>query len=335
LTPAQAGDALSTVKQARQDLAVIQREVREAKPYRDGRRWEEPLRDIGRRLDRGGGYRWYHKAVENFGAKDQKAALDVLERVDGRLALVEESLSRPPQEQALTPEQIKALVSPEARAARKKSGPAREDELKKKDKEPPVKRDDQDRDDFRPGRGGGGPALADGGVAVAAGAAQVLLILLLVVLAVVIVGAVVLLVLSLRRNRVPKPARRQGAIEAVGEEVEDGLEQQDPRNLWGQADELAGRGNFLGAVRLLYLSVLALLHQAGLIRYERTRTNGEYADQLRPRLALHGPFCQLTGVFDLKWYGERTCAEGDYRTCRGLAEEVRHRSAEGEHRNQT
>jgi membrane peptidoglycan carboxypeptidase len=31
-----------------------------------------------------------------------------------------------------------------------------------------------------------------------------------------------------------------------------------------------------GAVRTLYLAVLALLHQGGLIRYQRTRTNGEY-----------------------------------------------------------
>jgi Domain of unknown function (DUF4129) len=65
------------------------------------------------------------------------------------------------------------------------------------------------------------------------------------------------------------------------------------------------------------------LHQARLIRYERTRTNGEYADQLRRRLALHRPFLGLTGVFEVKWYGERTCQAQDYQVCRELAEELR------------
>src|SRR5262249_48717593 len=115
---------------------------------------------------------------------------------------------------------------------------------------------------------------------------------------------------------------------------EDEPVHRDPAGLWRQADELARAGNFLGAVRALYLGVLALLHQGGLIRYERTRTHGEDAEQRRARRgprsavprrggALHGPFCRLTGWLEVKWYGERSCREDDYRACRGLAEELR------------
>jgi hypothetical protein len=97
--------------------------------------------------------------------------------------------------------------------------------------------------------------------------------------------------------------------------------------LWRRAEELAQEGHFLEAVRLLYLAVLAHLHRANLIRYERTLTNGEYVAQLRHApvglTALHEPFRQLVLLFDEKWYGERACARDDYLACRGLAEELR------------
>ena len=70
------------------------------------------------------------------------------------------------------------------------------------------------------------------------------------------------------------------------------------------------------------LGVLVLLHRANLIRYERTRTNGEYANQLRPHADLHEPFYNLTGVFEAKFYGERTCQPEDYTACRGIAENI-------------
>lgn len=90
---------------------------------------------------------------------------------------------------------------------------------------------------------------------------------------------------------------------------------------------MARAGNHLEAVRLLHAAVLALLHRANLIRYEPTRTNGEYLAQLERAAAggeeVQEPFRRLTGMFELKWYGERACSPEDYLTCRGLAEEVR------------
>ena len=65
----------------------------------------------------------------------------------------------------------------------------------------------------------------------------------------------------------------------------------------------------LEAVRSLYLAVLSLLHRQHLLRYEPTRTNGEYVLQVRlaPQAPpeLHAVFEGLTGLFEGKWYGER------------------------------
>jgi hypothetical protein len=97
--------------------------------------------------------------------------------------------------------------------------------------------------------------------------------------------------------------------------------------LWRQAEELARRGEPLPALRTLYLAVLALLHRASLIRYERTRTNGEYAQQLRRSEAAPAgvpeAFGRLTNTFEVKWYGERACQRADFDACRRLAEEIR------------
>jgi len=125
------------------------------------------------------------------------------------------------------------------------------------------------------------------------------------------------------QHRSKAAPRKEGTLRERPEAYLEEPDQQNVSELWQQADARARTGDFLGAVRTIYLAVLALLHQARLIRYERTRTNGEYADQLRPRRALHRPFLGLTGVFEVKWYGERACAAEDYRACRELAEEIR------------
>jgi hypothetical protein len=100
--------------------------------------------------------------------------------------------------------------------------------------------------------------------------------------------------------------------------------------LWRKAETLAGGGEFREGVRTLYLAVLALLHRANLIRYERTRTNGEYAQQLRAHEGLHEPFVRLTHLFELKWYSDGFCEAGDYRTCREWAENLRDAVADGD-----
>ena len=72
------------------------------------------------------------------------------------------------------------------------------------------------------------------------------------------------------------------------------------------------------AVRTLYLAVLSLLHGRQLLRFEPTRTNGEYVQQVRlaPQAppALHAVFEEFTTFFERKWYGDPSCDAAEYRT---------------------
>jgi hypothetical protein len=96
---------------------------------------------------------------------------------------------------------------------------------------------------------------------------------------------------------------------------------------WQEAEALARGGRHLEAVRSLYLAVLSLLHRQHLLRYEPTRTNGEYVQQVRlaaqAPAELHAPFEGLTALFEVKWYGERACTADEFDECRRLAEEIR------------
>src|SRR5262249_45232457 len=138
-------------------------------------------------------------------------------------------------------------------------------------------------------------------------------------------------VLFLRWRERPEPDRAP-PTEALPL-TEPGLEpdEQSPTEFWRRAETLARRGEFRQAVRWLYLAVLTHLHRADLIRYDRTRTNGEYLRQLRAAdSVVLEPFGRLTRLFEQKWYGEGACAADDYDNCVELASQVRDSSAKKE-----
>jgi hypothetical protein len=122
----------------------------------------------------------------------------------------------------------------------------------------------------------------------------------------------------------PKPAREQEAANLPLPENRSAAE------LWAEAESRARAGQFREAVRFLYLAVLFGLDRKRLLRYEATRTNGEYVRQVRlaehAPADLHPPFERLTDLFERKWYGDRTCEAGEYDTCKALAAEVRERA---------
>ncbi len=144
-------------------------------------------------------------------------------------------------------------------------------------------------------------------------------------MAVVVVG-VLLYLNSPRAPRTPKPPTVSGADNPSPDSDARQVLEESPAALWRQADTLAGEGRFREAVRVLYLAVLALLHRRHFIRFEPTRTNGEYVRQVRlseqAPPELHEPFQRLTNLFETAWYGERLCDAGDYRACRVLADKA-------------
>jgi hypothetical protein len=126
----------------------------------------------------------------------------------------------------------------------------------------------------------------------------------------------------------PKPAKAP-ALPAPEKDAREAPQPGDvsAQELWRRAEAAAADGQFLEGVRLLHLAVLFLLDRRRLLRYERTRTNGEYVRQVRlaenAPADLHVPFERLTTLFETKFYGDRSCDGGEYAACRGLAEEVR------------
>jgi hypothetical protein len=319
---ATAEEPLSAVRAARQELAVIRKEVQTANPYPGSQRWAARVQALGDRLDKSekkpGRYRWFHQATAGFAGMAQARALEVLDDVDARLALIEDSWTRPLPADEPPADHIKGLVPPDKNSANDQR--QRVEDADDKPKEPPP------ADDGGGGPGGGfgtpmGPAVV-GPTALGSLAYPLMIVLVGLALAALLVG-IAIAVVSWWRGRQKAAPRQQGQLANKPADYLENPDKQDPAELWRRSDELARRGDFLAAVRTLYLAVLALLHQGGFIRYERTRTNGEYVDQLRPRKELHQPFVRLTGLFEVKWYGEWACEPEDYRACRELAGEIR------------
>jgi hypothetical protein len=310
------------VRAARTVVQAIRMEVKAAQPYTGGGPWEGRLRAVAGRLERGGGadrYAWFRQALGGFGRRSRDEALDLLGSLHNRLALVEDSLS---ERAGPDPQKVKSLVRHEGEP--RGSGPAR---AEKKKAEPPKREKPEVEEDELPQRRrtrvssgtGLGPSPSGGfglvGWAVLAG------------LAVAIVAAAGYLFWSSRPSE--KPQRTPVVSASARAPLED-LPQPGTTSaaeLWRQAEALAGEGRFPEAVRLLYLAVLFELDRRQLLRYERTRTNGEYVRQVRlserAPPGLHEPFERLTGHFEQAWYGSQPVAAEDYRPFQSLAVQVR------------
>jgi hypothetical protein len=322
--PARAEDSrLKGVREVRQELRALTEEVRTVNPYPADGRYELRLRRLADRLDAAaegqpGRYRWFRPSVEGFGKRTREEALEVLTGLDERLALVEESLEAPPDRPEGAPQPTRAEVKALLPGGEDvKDDPRMRPEPRKEETEPkrPVQRD--------------GPAGGGGGGAVAPQAGSGLdrlgwMLLGGLLLAVVVVA--LLFFFQGRRARPPEARPAAGASAPDPHAVEIEPEQRTPAELWRRAEAMARKGDFLEGVRFLYLAALTLLHEASLIRYDRTRTNGEYLRQLRTSAGADGvvePFDRLTRLFELKWYGERDCRPDDYDSCRDLASQLR------------
>jgi hypothetical protein len=305
---------LPGIQQAKQEIAQVRQEMRSADPYPGGKHWLPELRRIGQRLQQTGGFQWFDNQLDKLSDNDRAADLQTLEAMQERLRLIEQSFHPAGEGRPLSKEQIKALL-PKAR----------------RDETPPEKtepKEPEKKDDFevREGRGNGGPAGPGLVAPVSSGAAgAAFAYVFLAIILVVLLGALAAGVSQWLRNRQPRKASvvAKGSLSSTEAVDMPDPNRQNVRTLWDQADQLARAGNHLEATRVLYLGVLALLHQHGLIRYERTRTNGEYARHLRRQTTVHQPFVHLTGIFEQKWFGERACGADDYHSCRGLAETIR------------
>jgi hypothetical protein len=222
----------------------------------------------------------------------------------------------------LSREEIKSFLRTRAPGGQGQAHPRRQRRPRQAEsRRPVVESDKEDRPTTRPGArralgtGAGGVGLGSLGWAVLAGVA----------VAVLLVAG--LLFRSSRRERPAAPTRREAGTSAPLPAPEPAPHEQPAGVWWRRADELARADRFLDAVRAVYLAVLSQLHRGELLRYEPTRTNGEYVRQvsLAPQAPpeLRALFERLTNRFEVYWYGGVPCGSGEFRACRSLAQEVR------------
>jgi Domain of unknown function (DUF4129) len=75
-------------------------------------------------------------------------------------------------------------------------------------------------------------------------------------------------------------------------------------NEWVErAETLSREGRYREAIRAWYHALLVSCYRSGLLHHRPGLTNWEYARSLGPDLPWRGQFAELTGRFDLEWYG--------------------------------
>ena len=122
-----------------------------------------------------------------------------------------------------------------------------------------------------------------------------------VVAAIAALTAAVLLILLRRRRRGSRASIPSVELPAI---AADDARLRDAAGWEREAEQLLAAGRFREAVRARYLGTLSFLSARGAIRYERFKTNWEYArDLARTAEEFRPGFERLTNDFDYGWYG--------------------------------
>ncbi|HEX9185604.1 MAG TPA: DUF4129 domain-containing protein, partial [Vicinamibacteria bacterium] len=121
-----------------------------------------------------------------------------------------------------------------------------------------------------------------------------------------VAGVLVLAFLAWRA----RGARSEAAPEESSAPVAASRRDEDPLSRgateWERhAAELAAARRWREAIRAWYHAALVSLFRAGLLHYQKGRTNWEYVARLDPGLGWRPSFIALTSLFDREWYGRR------------------------------
>lgn len=92
----------------------------------------------------------------------------------------------------------------------------------------------------------------------------------------------------------------------------------EPEPWLQEATARANAGDYRGAVRALFIAGLMQMDRAGLIRFERARTNGDYLRAVRRQgaRAVYEQLLPFARGFERIWYGDASADESDYRQAR-------------------
>lgn len=102
----------------------------------------------------------------------------------------------------------------------------------------------------------------------------------------------------------------------------DDLDSLDPEAWAARARQLGAAGEFRLAYRAAFIFLLLTLDRAGVVRFDKARTNGEYLRILRSRPAILHLFRPIASEFDARWYGGHSVEESDFARCLDAASRI-------------
>jgi hypothetical protein len=150
--------------------------------------------------------------------------------------------------------------------------------------------------------GGGGGSFATGMrvVIVAAGSLALLLLVRAIAIAVARRG---------KGGAREKAGKRKKTRTVLGEELDESTTAAD---IAAAARALAGRGDYRGAIRKLFVALIYGLDERGLVRLRSEATNREYLALVRRLGELYPVMASMTDVFERVWYGEEPVGRAEY-----------------------
>jgi len=129
------------------------------------------------------------------------------------------------------------------------------------------------------------------------------------------------------QRRTAGPSRRKKAkVEDVVIEPEESA-QTEPDAWIRAAQAYLAAGELRKAYRAVFIAVLVRLDHIGAIRFERSKTNGEYVRSLMSRPPLLALVRPVARDFDARWYGGLQISEDDYHRALRAYEDVRAQQA--------
>jgi hypothetical protein len=109
-----------------------------------------------------------------------------------------------------------------------------------------------------------------------------------------------------------RPARSKPPVDTVVEPEESAAAEPDA---WiAAARRHAAAGDYRKAYRAVFIAILIRLDRKGAIRFERSKTNGDYVRALRAAPDLLAFLRPLANDFDARWYGHVPATEQDFHT---------------------
>jgi hypothetical protein len=135
---------------------------------------------------------------------------------------------------------------------------------------------------------------------------------LLIIIAVVFLIVIVMFFLK-NRSKIEEPEVVTQIPEKAAEEIV-GQRAWLSENYRAQAEYLAETGDYIEAIRFLFLALVYRFDESGKVSFHKEYTNREYLDLLDDRRNVRD-LKRIVDILDDHWYGQQPCGRKEYEDC--------------------